>query len=123
MCFNVQTVRNAVEPWTSSLSLTALSPWASPTSPSRRTSSSTPSTGWDLLPETPSQRQVCQSAKLHFKDGCQLEEHLNTPVVSPGTRVGVVQYSHNGTFQAIRLNDPQIDSLTAFKVTDTETQT
>lgn len=34
-----------------------------------------------------------------------------------GTRVGVVQYSHSGTFQAIRLDDPKIDSLSAFKVT------
>ncbi|XP_065809861.1 collagen alpha-2(VI) chain isoform X2 [Labrus bergylta] len=32
-----------------------------------------------------------------------------------GTRVGVVQYSHSGTFQAIRLDDPKIDSLSAFK--------
>lgn len=32
-----------------------------------------------------------------------------------GTRVGVVQYSHNGTFQAIRLNDSKIDSMSAFK--------
>ncbi|KAG7526079.1 hypothetical protein JOB18_036464 [Solea senegalensis] len=37
------------------------------------------------------------------------------PQSDTGTRVGVVQYSHNGTFQAIRLNDPKIDSLTAFK--------
>lgn len=33
-----------------------------------------------------------------------------------GTRVGVVQYSHSGTFQAIRPDDPKIDSLTSFKV-------
>lgn len=32
-----------------------------------------------------------------------------------GTRVGVVQYSHNGTFEAIHLNDPRIDSMSAFK--------
>lgn len=37
-------------------------------------------------------------------------------VCIPGTRVGVVQYSHSGTFQAIRLNDPKIDSMAAFKV-------
>uniref|UniRef100_A0A3Q3WYW6 VWFA domain-containing protein n=1 Tax=Mola mola TaxID=94237 RepID=A0A3Q3WYW6_MOLML len=37
------------------------------------------------------------------------------PQSETGTRVGVVQYSHNGTFEAIRLNDPKIDSLTAFK--------
>lgn len=33
-----------------------------------------------------------------------------------GTRVGVVQYSHSGTFQAIRPDDPKIDSMTSFKV-------
>ncbi|XP_056590903.1 collagen alpha-2(VI) chain isoform X2 [Triplophysa dalaica] len=37
------------------------------------------------------------------------------PSSETGTRVGVVQYSHNGTFQAIRLNDSKIDSLSAFK--------
>ncbi|CAB1317966.1 unnamed protein product [Coregonus sp. 'balchen'] len=38
------------------------------------------------------------------------------PNSETGTRVGVVQYSHSGTFQAIRLNDSKIDSLSAFKV-------
>ncbi|XP_042284410.1 collagen alpha-2(VI) chain isoform X1 [Thunnus maccoyii] len=37
------------------------------------------------------------------------------PQSETGTRVGVVQYSHSGTFQAIQLNDPKIDSLSAFK--------
>ncbi|XP_049454411.1 collagen alpha-2(VI) chain isoform X2 [Epinephelus fuscoguttatus] len=37
------------------------------------------------------------------------------PEAITGTRVGVVQYSHSGTFQAIRLNDPKIDTLSAFK--------
>lgn len=37
------------------------------------------------------------------------------PHSETGTRVGVVQYSHSGTFQAIQLNDSKIDSLTAFK--------
>ncbi|XP_043989278.1 collagen alpha-2(VI) chain [Gambusia affinis] len=37
------------------------------------------------------------------------------PQSETGTRVGVVQYSHNGTFQAIHLNDSKINSLTAFK--------
>ncbi|XP_062284781.1 collagen alpha-2(VI) chain isoform X2 [Scomber scombrus] len=37
------------------------------------------------------------------------------PHSETGTRVGVVQYSHNGTFQAIKLDDPKIDSLSAFK--------
>ncbi|CAJ0955048.1 unnamed protein product [Ranitomeya imitator] len=32
-----------------------------------------------------------------------------------GTRVGVVQYSHEGTFEAIQLNDPRVDSLSSFK--------
>nr|XP_029511685.1 collagen alpha-2(VI) chain-like [Oncorhynchus nerka] len=38
------------------------------------------------------------------------------PHSETGTRVGVVQYSHNGTFEAIRLNDSNIDSISAFKV-------
>lgn len=37
------------------------------------------------------------------------------PNSESGTRVGVVQYSHSGTFQAIHLDDPKIDSLSAFK--------
>ncbi|XP_066503183.1 collagen alpha-2(VI) chain isoform X2 [Hoplias malabaricus] len=37
------------------------------------------------------------------------------PSSETGTRVGVVQYSHNGTFQAVRLDDAKIDSLSAFK--------
>ncbi|KAB5559406.1 hypothetical protein PHYPO_G00028670 [Pangasianodon hypophthalmus] len=37
------------------------------------------------------------------------------PHSETGTRVGVVQYSHSGTFQAIQLNDSKIDSLSAFK--------
>ncbi|XP_060940483.1 collagen alpha-2(VI) chain-like isoform X1 [Limanda limanda] len=37
------------------------------------------------------------------------------PQSDTGTRVGVVQYSHNGTFQAIQLDDPKIDSMSAFK--------
>ncbi|XP_076159354.1 collagen alpha-2(VI) chain isoform X1 [Alosa pseudoharengus] len=37
------------------------------------------------------------------------------PEAQTGTRVGVVQYSHSGTFQAINLNDSRIDSLSAFK--------
>ncbi|XP_077391622.1 collagen alpha-2(VI) chain [Festucalex cinctus] len=37
------------------------------------------------------------------------------PQSETGTRVGVVQYSHSGTFQAIRLDDPKIESLSSFK--------
>lgn len=37
------------------------------------------------------------------------------PTADTGTRVGVVQYSHEGTFEAIQLNDPHIDSLSSFK--------
>lgn len=37
------------------------------------------------------------------------------PASTTGTRVGVVQYSHNGTFEAIRLDDPNINSMSAFK--------
>ncbi|KAI1898320.1 hypothetical protein AGOR_G00071110 [Albula goreensis] len=37
------------------------------------------------------------------------------PSSGTGTRVGVVQYSHSGTFQVIQLNDPKIDSMAALK--------
>ncbi|XP_051871480.1 collagen alpha-2(VI) chain isoform X2 [Pristis pectinata] len=37
------------------------------------------------------------------------------PKSKTGARVGVVQYSHNGTFQAVQLNDPKINSLSTFK--------
>ncbi|XP_067108401.1 collagen alpha-2(VI) chain-like [Osmerus mordax] len=37
------------------------------------------------------------------------------PSSETGTRVGVVQYSHNGTFEAIQLDDANINSLSAFK--------
>lgn len=42
--------------------------------------------------------------------------HINEFNGFLGTRVGVVQYSHSGTFQAIRPDDPKIDSMTSFKV-------
>lgn len=45
----------------------------------------------------------------------RLGSFASDPTAESGTRVGVVQYSHSGTFQAIRLNDPKIDSLSAFK--------
>uniref|UniRef100_A0A669DQ71 Collagen alpha-2(VI) chain n=1 Tax=Oreochromis niloticus TaxID=8128 RepID=A0A669DQ71_ORENI len=45
----------------------------------------------------------------------RLGSFAKDPQSDTGTRVGVVQYSHSGTFQAIRLNDPKIDSLSAFK--------
>lgn len=37
------------------------------------------------------------------------------PHLPAGTRVGVVQYSHEGTFEAIQLDDERIDSLSSFK--------
>ncbi|KAG9340830.1 hypothetical protein JZ751_020022 [Albula glossodonta] len=37
------------------------------------------------------------------------------PSSETGIRVGVVQYSHSGAFQAIKLNDPKIDSMAALK--------
>ncbi|KAM8933834.1 collagen alpha-2(VI) chain isoform 2-T2 [Pelodytes ibericus] len=37
------------------------------------------------------------------------------PKSETGARVGVVQYSHEGTFEAIQLDDPRIDSLSSFK--------
>lgn len=120
MCL-FQIVRNVVELWTLSLSLTAQNLWVSPTSPWRRTLSSTQSTDWDLSPNPQTQKQVEISVKVGlilskwsyiysiFKPFTQL-------LIFSGTRVGVVQYSHSGTFQAISLNDSKIDSLTAFKV-------
>ena len=39
----------------------------------------------------------------------------SSSITVPGTRVGVVQYSHTGTFQAIQPSDARIDSLAAFK--------
>ncbi|XP_032421149.1 collagen alpha-2(VI) chain isoform X1 [Xiphophorus hellerii] len=45
----------------------------------------------------------------------RLGSFATDPQSETGTRVGVVQYSHNGTFQAIHLNDSNINSLTAFK--------
>lgn len=41
--------------------------------------------------------------------------HCLTCLPLLGTRVGVVQFSHNGTFEAIRLDDPNINSMSAFK--------
>ncbi|CAL8265799.1 unnamed protein product [Lota lota] len=37
------------------------------------------------------------------------------PAALTGTRAGVVQYSHNGTFEVVRLDDPRIDSMGSFK--------
>ncbi|XP_042351152.1 collagen alpha-2(VI) chain-like isoform X2 [Plectropomus leopardus] len=45
----------------------------------------------------------------------RLGSMASDPASSTGTRVGVVQFSHNGTFEAIRLDDPNINSLSAFK--------
>ncbi|XP_040004022.1 collagen alpha-2(VI) chain-like isoform X2 [Xiphias gladius] len=36
------------------------------------------------------------------------------PASPTGTRLGVVQYSHKGTFEAIHLDDPNINSISAF---------
>lgn len=41
--------------------------------------------------------------------------HLLSCLPLSGTRVGVVQYSHNGTFEAIHLDDPKINSISSFK--------
>lgn len=41
--------------------------------------------------------------------------HLTPGPATAGTRVGVVQYSHEGTFEAIQLDDERIDSLSSFK--------
>ncbi|KAM6955520.1 collagen alpha-2(VI) chain-like isoform 1-T2 [Lycodopsis pacificus] len=45
----------------------------------------------------------------------RLGSMASDPASSTGTRVGVVQFSHNGTFEAIRLNDPNVNSMSAFK--------
>ncbi|KAM3607773.1 uncharacterized protein V6R79_013747 [Siganus canaliculatus] len=45
----------------------------------------------------------------------RLGSMASDPTSPTGTRVGVVQYSHNGTFEAIRLDDPNINSMSAFK--------
>ncbi|XP_073329339.1 collagen alpha-2(VI) chain-like [Pagrus major] len=45
----------------------------------------------------------------------KLGSMASDPESTTGTRVGVVQYSHNGTFEAIRINDPNINSMSAFK--------
>uniref|UniRef100_A0A3B4B260 VWFA domain-containing protein n=2 Tax=Periophthalmus magnuspinnatus TaxID=409849 RepID=A0A3B4B260_9GOBI len=46
----------------------------------------------------------------------RLGSMASDPTSATGTRVGVVQYSHNGTFEAIRLDDPNINSISAFKM-------
>ncbi|KAM6978433.1 LOW QUALITY PROTEIN: collagen alpha-2(VI) chain-like [Tautogolabrus adspersus] len=45
----------------------------------------------------------------------RLGSMASDPASVTGTRVGVVQFSHNGTFEAIRLDDPKINSMSAFK--------
>ncbi|XP_037645223.1 collagen alpha-2(VI) chain-like isoform X1 [Sebastes umbrosus] len=45
----------------------------------------------------------------------RLGSMASNPASSTGTRVGVVQFSHDGTFEAIRLDDPNINSISAFK--------
>ncbi|XP_013872175.1 collagen alpha-2(VI) chain isoform X2 [Austrofundulus limnaeus] len=45
----------------------------------------------------------------------RLGSMASDPESTTGTRVGVVQFSHEGTFEAIRLDDPAINSLSAFK--------
>lgn len=45
----------------------------------------------------------------------RLGSMASDPASPTGTRVGVVQFSHNGTFEAIRLDDPNIISMSAFK--------
>ncbi|XP_061827482.1 collagen alpha-2(VI) chain-like isoform X1 [Nerophis lumbriciformis] len=45
----------------------------------------------------------------------RLGSMASDPSSPTGTRVGVVQFSHNGTFEAVRLDDPNINSMSAFK--------
>lgn len=46
----------------------------------------------------------------------RLGSMASDPSSPTGIRVGVVQYSHNGTFEAIRLDDQSINSISAFKM-------
>uniref|UniRef100_A0A8C5HM29 Collagen alpha-2(VI) chain n=1 Tax=Gouania willdenowi TaxID=441366 RepID=A0A8C5HM29_GOUWI len=46
----------------------------------------------------------------------RLGSMASDPASPTGTRVGVVQFSHNGTFEAIRLDDSNINSMSAFKM-------
>lgn len=48
--------------------------------------------------------------------------HIPTHLPPLGTRFGVVQFSHNGTFEAIRLDDPAINSMSALKTAVKELQ-
>ncbi|KAL6100703.1 col6a2 [Pungitius sinensis] len=52
----------------------------------------------------------------------RLGSMASDPTSTSGTRVGVVQFSHNGTFEAIRLDDPKINSMSAFKAAVKELQ-
>lgn len=63
----------------------------------------TVSCGYETSPET---------KRTHWET-----DLLNLTCLPPaiGTRVGVVQFSHNGTFEAVRLDDPNINSMSAFK--------
>ncbi|KAM9709645.1 collagen alpha-2(VI) chain-like isoform 1-T1 [Menidia menidia] len=45
----------------------------------------------------------------------RLGSMASDPASLTGTRVGVVQFSHNGTFEAIHLDDSSINSMAAFK--------
>ncbi|XP_053185160.1 collagen alpha-2(VI) chain-like [Scomber japonicus] len=45
----------------------------------------------------------------------RLGSMASDPMSTTGTRVGVVQYSHLGTFETIHIDDPNIDSLSSFK--------
>ncbi|TKS67312.1 Collagen alpha-2(VI) chain [Collichthys lucidus] len=46
---------------------------------------------------------------------CDVMSYVRETCGCCGTRVGVVQYSHNGTFEAVRIDDPTINSLSTFK--------
>ncbi|MEQ2202578.1 hypothetical protein XENOCAPTIV_007430 [Xenoophorus captivus] len=45
----------------------------------------------------------------------KLGSMASDPTSPTGTRVGVVQFSHDGTFEAIRLDDASINSMSSFK--------
>lgn len=70
----------------------------------------------------PSTYMNLHSNRLGVRDHCDEGEieYQNLGIMTEfiflaGARVGVVQYSHKGTFEAIQLNDKRIDSLSSFK--------
>ncbi|KAK2508443.1 hypothetical protein MC885_016579 [Smutsia gigantea] len=66
-------------------------------------------------------RELGRESQMPWRAGvvqggdCGPQASPSRPRLPAGTRVGVVQYSHEGTFEAIQLDDERIDSLSSFK--------